>query len=102
MDENVTHTMSTLTLPQLLIHEKLTKMKAHLLSFQIVGVVYSASTASKCMKNSLHIYKNITQTLPQLQSNILLTLKGILIFQITSLPKNIYILLFFKTLRRYS
>ena len=96
MDEIVAQVMSLLHLPQLLTNEELTKIDALLESSLFVDGAKTASMAAKAVKNNLQIDKNNTHTLPQLQSIILLALETSPLFQIATLPKHIYPIVFSK------
>ena len=88
--------MSLIQIPQLLIHEKLTQIDALMESSLFVDGANTASMAAKSVKNNLQIDKNNTQTLPQLQSIILKALETSPLFQIATLPKHIYPIIFSK------
>jgi PKHD-type hydroxylase len=88
--------MSLLHLPQLLKPEELNQIDALLESSLFIDGAKTASMAAKAVKNNLQIDKNNTQTLPQLQSIILLALETSPLFQIATLPKNIYPIVFSK------
>jgi PKHD-type hydroxylase len=88
--------MSLIQIPQLLTHEELTQIDALIESSLFVDGAGTASIAAKAVKNNLQIDKNNTQTLPQLQSIILRALETSPLFQIATLPKHIYPIVFSK------
>jgi PKHD-type hydroxylase len=88
--------MSLLHLPQLLTHEELTKIDALIESSLFVDGAKTASLAAQSVKNNLQIDKDNTQTLPQLQAIILRALETSPLFQIATLPKHIYPIVFSK------
>jgi PKHD-type hydroxylase len=96
LDENVAQIMSLLHLPQLLTHEELTKIDALIESSLFVDGAKTASLAAQSVKNNLQIDKDNTQTLPQLQAIILRALETSPLFQIATLPKHIYPIVFSK------
>jgi PKHD-type hydroxylase len=96
LGENVALTMSLLHLPQLLTHEELTKIDALIESSLFVDGAKTASLAAQSVKNNLQIDKDNTQTLPPLQKIILQALETNPLFQIATLPKHIYPIVFSK------
>jgi PKHD-type hydroxylase len=88
--------MSLLHLPQLLTHEELTKIDALIESSLFVDGAKTASLAAQSVKNNLQIDKDNTQTLPPLQKIILQALETNPLFQIATLPKHIYPIVFSK------
>jgi len=88
--------MSLLHLPQLLKHDELNQIDALLESSLFVDGAKTASLAAQAVKSNLQIDKNNTQTLPQLQSIILQALETSPLFQIATLPKHIYPIVFSK------
>jgi PKHD-type hydroxylase len=88
--------MSLIHLPQLLTLEKLTQIDALLESSLFVDEARTASLAAKSLKNKLQIDKDNTQTFPQLQTIILQALETSPLFQIATLPKHIYTIVFSK------
>jgi PKHD-type hydroxylase len=96
LGENVALTMSLLHLPQLLTHEELTKIDALIESSLFVDGAKTASLAAQSVKNNLQIDKDNTQTLPPLQKIILQALETNSLFQIATLPKHIYPIVFSK------
>ncbi|MEY4540122.1 MAG: hypothetical protein RLZZ306_1879 [Bacteroidota bacterium] len=96
MGENVALTMSLLHLPQIITHEELIKIDALIKSSLFVDGAKTASMSAKSVKNNLQIDKNDIQTLPQLQAIILRALETSPLFQIATLPKHIYPIVFSK------
>jgi PKHD-type hydroxylase len=94
--ESVVITMSLIHIPQLLTSEELTQIDTLIESSLFVDGAKTASLAAQSVKNNLQIDKNDTQTLPQLQSIILRALETSPLFQITTLPKHIYPIIFSK------
>lgn len=88
--------MSLIQISQLLTHEELTQIDTLLENSLFVDGASTASLAAKAVKNNLQIDRNNTQTLPQLQNIILRALETSPLFQIATLPKHIYPIVFSK------